>query len=83
MRAECGKIQTRKTPNTDTLHAVESLKISEQLLHRFPLSSCIRTTYFFFQQSVFIKRMRPDYIINHIAFYFGSAHAGNVRCLHH
>ena len=51
MRAECGKIQTRKTPNTNTLHAVESLKISEQLLHRSLCQAASEPRIFFFSRA--------------------------------
>ena len=82
MRAECGKTSTRKTPNTDTFHS-GIFKIFRTVIGQVPSVKLHQNHVFFFQQSVFIKRMRPDYIINHMAFYFGSADAGNVWCLHH
>lgn len=43
IQSEFGKIQTSKTPNTDTLHAVKAANISNKTLHHLA-NTCFKLT---------------------------------------
>ena len=63
IQSECGKMQSRKTPNTDTFHAVIFVNISQKMV--FVLSKlriCLRLliksfieNYIFFKKLLFIQ----------------------------